>query len=80
MVPWNDGVVFRCPCDERQIYVASPPHTITFDDDGRLTLNGSVGSKEIRGPGGRPSNWCHFWVWGGTPEMCSDAQCPGGSA
>ena len=44
VVPWDKGVVFRCPLDERQVYVAQPPHTITFDDQGLLTLDGSVGS------------------------------------
>lgn len=76
VIPWNKGVVFRCPCNERQVYIASPPHDITFDDHGLLTLNPSVGSKEKAG-WDRPKNWCHFWIKSGTPEMCTDAGCPG---
>ena len=77
VVPWSDGVVFRCPCDGRQVYIASPPHEIAFDEDGRLTLNGSCGYK-ARPSLDLPANWCHFWIKGGTPEMCDDALCPGG--
>ena len=88
VVPWNEGIVFRCPCDERQIYVASPPHKIEFDDEGLLTLDGSVGSrKQLRLPSEdmdsedwkhRAKNWCHFWIKGGVLEMCSGTKCPGG--
>ena len=24
VMDWNNGIVFMCPCDERQCYVASP--------------------------------------------------------
>ena len=77
VVPWDNGVVFRCPCDERQVFISQSIHKITFDEDGRLTLNGSCGYKARPGIG-RPANWCHFWIKGGTPEMCEGAQCPGG--
>ena len=36
VVAWNEGAVFRCPCGERQVYVKSPPHPISFDPDGAL--------------------------------------------
>ncbi len=80
----NDAVIFACPCGGREVYVTSPPHTITFSEDGKLTLDGSVGSKEgwkmVRGVGidDLPKNWCHFWLKDGEPEMCDDAKCPGG--
>ena len=77
VVTWNEGVVFRCPCDERQVYVSSPPHTITFDAAGRLTLDGSVGS---RARGGRPANWCHFHIKAGVPTMCGGVKCPGAAS
>ena len=72
----GNNVYFRCPCDERTVYITSPPHTITFEDDGTLTLDGSVGSHEDKGKG-RPSNWCHFNVKSGEVEMHSDSICPG---
>ena len=74
----SDGVVFRCPCDERQCYVASPPHTIKFDADGVVDIKASCGYRKRDNPP-RPANWCHFWINDGVPEMCSDAKCPGGS-
>ena len=80
VVPWGDGVMFRCPCDGRQVYVASPPHTITFGADGVVDIKASCGYKErpsMKPP--RPANWCHFWINEGVPEMCGDAKCPGGS-
>ena len=76
VVPWGDGIMFRCPCDERQVYVTSPPHKITFDSEGVLTLDGSCGYR-AREDLKRPQNWCHFFIKDGTPEMCSDAQCTG---
>ena len=89
-VPFCDGVVFKCPCGKRQVYVASPPHTITFDDAGLLNLDGSVGSKEqMRLSGEAPHdndewrsrgpNWCHFWIENGESRMADDAKCPGGN-
>ena len=77
VVNFGDGVVFRCPCDERQAYCSSPPHTITFGEDGALTLAPSVGYK-ARPSLDRPQNWCHFYIKEGIPEMCGDTQCPGG--
>ena len=75
---WSDGVVFKCPCGERDVYVSQPPHTIDFDDDELMTLDGSVGSR-VDDSRDRAANWCHFWIRGGEHEMASDAQCPGGS-
>ena len=76
VVPWSDGVVFRCPCDERQCYLASPPHTITFDAEGVLHVEPSIGYK-ARPDLGRPQNWCHFYLRNGEAEILEDSQCPG---
>ena len=76
VMPWSDGVVFLCPCGERQCYVSSPPHTITFDAEGVLTLDGSVGSRADESRD-RAENWCHFHIKQGVPTMCSVVQCPG---
>ena len=70
--------MFRCPCDERQVYVASPPHTIKFDADGVVDIKASCGYRKKDNPP-RPANWCHFFINDGVPEMCGDAKCPGGS-
>ena len=70
------GVYFHCPCGERRIYAASPPHTITFDDEGVLTLDPSCGYVKTTE---HPANWCHFWLKAGVAEMVADAQCPGSS-
>jgi len=71
------GVHFRCPCGHRPVYVTEPPHTITFDADKVLTLDGSVGSRaSLHISDGQP-NWCHFWIKEGLAEMASDARCPG---
>ena len=60
---------------ERTVYVACHrAHTIAFDDDGRLTLTGSVGSKADPSHN-RPGNWCHFFVKAGESEICGDAKC-----
>lgn len=76
----DQAIQFRCPCGRRLVYITAPPHGITFDDDGRLTLDGSVGSPARaatpRQPA-RPENWCHFGVIAGAPAMYADAQCPG---
>ena len=83
VVPWNGGIVFRCPCDKRQIHVTSPPHTINFDKTGLLTIEGSIGSREglrlIEHPKdfSAPKNWCHFAVSNGYATMYGDALCPG---
>ena len=76
VIPWQDGVVFRCPCDEREVCISSPPHGISFSADGSLSLVGSVGSKARHD---RQANWCHFHIENGDPTMCDDAKCPGGS-
>ena len=69
-------ILFHCPCGEWIVFVKSPPHGIVFDDDGILSLEGSVGFKgdESRA---LPQNWCHFDITDGKAEMYSDAQCPG---
>ena len=70
----GDGVHFWCPCGERMVYAASPPHTITFDADGLLTLDPSCSTAKNSE---YPKGWCHFWLKDGEPEMVSSAQCPG---
>ena len=73
VVPWNEGVVFKCPCNERQCYVSSPPHkSIKFDSEGILTIKPSLG---YRAKGDKPENWCHFYITQGRFEMCNDAKC-----
>lgn len=80
VLAWDDygkggAVIFLCPCGDREVYVTSPPHSIEFDDDGRLTLDGSVGgSGRWRG-----ENLCHFLLKAGEVEICGDAKCPGGA-
>ena len=80
----NDGVGteahFRCPCGQRSVYVTSPPHTVTVDDDGLVTLDGSVGMRRDDARGDGVANWCHFWLKSGIPEMCGDSRCPGRGA
>ena len=76
VVPFGDGIVFQCLCNERTVYIASPPHKITFDDDGVLTIEGSCGYTEKKNLG-REENWCHFLLKNGEIEMCSDSKCPG---
>ena len=73
----DEAVQFRCPCGERLVYVTSPPHTITFREDGLLaSLGGSCGYK-ANPKKGRPANWCHFTITDGVAAMHSDAKCPG---
>ena len=73
----GEAAQFRCPCGDRLVYVTSPPHTITFRDDGVLaSLGGSCGygakpEKE------RPANWCHFTITDGVAAMHGDSICPG---
>ena len=76
VVLWQDGIVFRCPCNERQVYVSSSIHGINYDINGLLTLNGSCGYHEAKNLG-RKQNWCHFFIKAGRYEMCSDSECPG---
>ena len=79
VVTLSDGILFRCPCNERQVYVTSPPHVISFSPDGLLTLAGSVGYRENEALE-RPANWCHFNVKDGAVEMHADSKCPGFSS
>lgn len=73
----GEAVQFRCPCGERLVYVTSPPHTISFLDDGVLaSLGGSCGYKADTA-GGSPANWCHFTITDGVAAMHSDSKCPG---
>ena len=77
----GEAVQFRCPCGERLVYVTSPPHTITFREDGMLaSLGGSCGTHAEDTAGGRPANWCHFTITDGVAAMHSDAKCPGSDA
>lgn len=70
---FGDGVLFRCPCDQRVCYAAEN-HQITFDDDGVLTLDPSCG---YAANSEHPQNWCHFWLRDGKVEMVGDSGCPG---
>ena len=75
--PAGEAVQLRCPCSKRLVYVTSPPHKITFRDDGVLaSLGGSCGYRADTA-GGRPQNWCHFTITDGVAAMHSDAKCPG---
>ena len=76
VMDWHNGIVFMCPCDNEQRYITSPPHTISFNDDGVLTLDPSIGYR-ARQNLNRKENWCHFYIKEGHPTMCGDAQCPG---
>ena len=72
----GDGVHFHCPCGERMVYAASPPHTVTFDAAGVLTLDPSCSTAENSQ---YPEGWCHFWLRDGEIKMVASAQCPGSS-
>ena len=82
VLSWDGGdygqsVIFSCPCGEREVYVTERKgHEILFDDDDRLTINGSCGYAP-KPDLGRPANWCHFFMRAGEIEMCSDSKCPG---
>ena len=78
VVPIKKGVLFRCPCGDLDFYVAPSTHTITFDEQNKLTLDGSVGShKHPDHDPPLPQNWCHFHIKDGAAVMTADAQCPG---
>lgn len=91
VVHWKDAhheaINFLCPCGQRSIYVTSPPHIITFDENGILeSLGGSCGYRpvqEVRNKQGevviqaKPENWCHFTIDNGIATMHNDSQCPG---
>ena len=77
LVDGDGGVHFHCPCGKRRVYAASPPHTVTFDDAGVLTLDPSCSTAENSE---YPAGWCHFWLRDGEIKMVSGAQCPGGTA
>lgn len=79
---WDAGrggkeIHFGCPCGQRSVNVREQVgHGIEFDEDGLLTIVGSVGShasEYLR----LPANHCHFFVKQGRIEMCADAGCPG---
>ena len=74
VVEIDQGVEFMCPCGDRSVYAASPPHSIAFDKDDVLTLDPSCGYGENSE---HPANWCHFHIHDGVPKMVDDAQCPG---
>ena len=79
---WDTEAHFRCPCDERTVFITSPPHTIEFDDDGILNIEPSIGFKGVPDPDNPgewkvPPNWCHFFIKQGVPDICVDSQCPG---
>ena len=76
VMDWHQGVVFMCPCDYERRYITSPPHAISFGDDGILSLEPSIGYRERRDLD-RKENWCHFYIRDGTASMVGDSECPG---
>ena len=71
-------VAFWCPCGQRIVYVSKPPHSvIEFDDDGLLTIKGSIGY-ESRRHSDRPKVWCHLQITKGRVTIHDDVTCPGG--
>ena len=74
VMEWSDGVVFMCPCGERQAYVATSPRAFTRSRStltAYLTLDPSCGYR-AKPDLNRPQNWCHFYIKDGHPEMCDD--------
>ena len=78
VAPWNGGIVFRCLCGERQVYVGAQ-NGMTLDPDGLVTLARSCASAADPRRG-REKGWCHFWLKAGKVKICSDAKCPGAAA
>ena len=72
----DDGATFRCPCGKRQVLIKQPPHHVSFDKEGVITIDGSMGYHKTME---RPENWCHFSIENGLAEMHEDALCPGAS-
>ena len=70
----TEAVSFTCKCGQREVYVQSPPHTILFDEEDKLTVEGSCGQAATEY---RPQNWCHFQMTDGEITMYNDAKCPG---
>ena len=71
---YNVGYCFWCPCGERIVAIACPPHRVTVNVDGSVTINGSCG---YHADHKRPQNWCHFTITNGRFEIHGDSQCPG---
>ena len=65
-------VITHCPCGERTIGIASPPHQVVeFDQDGLLTVRKSLNGQNARG------ETCHFYITRGlVSSICSDTTCP----
>lgn len=74
VVAWQDGVVFQCPCGRRTVYVASPPHEISFADDGAVTIKGSVASSPATT---ERLGYCHIDIKDGNWTMYGDSKCDG---
>ncbi len=65
------NAVFKCPCGKREICLTD--HTISFDADGLLTVEPSIGS----------SDWatknfgkCHLQITAGKARKYADTECP----
>lgn len=75
--PWANGEVeFRCPCGVRTVFVTPGKHGISFDEDERLTVDGSIAITE-NGQKMYGVGYCHFHIKDGEVEMCGDSKCPG---
>ena len=62
-----------CPCGENVFIVNSPPHNISFDEQGLMSLEKSY--MFIKGDN---ANYiCHFLMKKGIASMQSDSTCPG---
>lgn len=80
--------MFRCPCGARRVVIwnqehpETKGHVVSYDQDGRLTIEGSIGYAASGDPDRedyRPDGWCHAHVTEGRFELCDDAICPGSS-
>ena len=63
---------FICPCGDRVVSVKCPPHEVTFDERGWMSIKNSCGYSKTKT---RPENWCHFSIKNGVPIMHEDSQC-----
>ena len=74
----GDAVIFSCPCGAREIFATTENgHKISFDDEGRLTIRGSLGAHPRPQDGYPEANWCHAYVTDGVFEVLDDSICPG---
>ena len=72
----HPGIMFRCPCGFRVVWVTCPPHeSIEYGDGERVTVHGSLGAC----PTGKypRKNWCHGDLNDGKFSLYGDSVCPG---